>query len=164
MQRVSIIVAIAQNLAIGKEQELLCYLPNDLKRFKTLTTGHSIVMGRRTFESLPNGALPNRKNVVITTNRKLSYPNTTLCHSLEEALEETQQDGEVFVIGGARVYGDALERADRLYITEIHHTFEEADTYFPAIDYTQWREVKRETMEADSRHPYSYTFVDYERV
>lgn len=158
---ISLIVAIAANNAIGKNQDLLCHLPNDLKRFKAITLGHTIVMGRRTFESLPKGALPGRTNVVVT-HSDMQWDNTTVVHSIDEALAESENN-ELFVIGGATLYEQTLPLAHRLYLTHIHHTFEDADTFFPVIDYSQWREVEREDHTADERHPYDYTFVTYER-
>lgn len=160
---ISLIVAVAANNAIGKQQDLLCYLPNDLKRFKAITLGHTIVMGRRTYESLPKGALPGRTNVVVTGNADAAWGNVVVVHSVDEALAHA--DGkELFVIGGATLYRQTLDRADRLYLTHIHHSFEDADTFFPEIDYSQWREVEREAHTADERHPYDYTFVTYERI
>ncbi len=158
---ISLIVAIAANNAIGKNQDLLCHLPNDLKRFKAITLGHTIVMGRRTFESLPKGALPGRTNVVVT-HSDMQWDNTIVVNSIEEALADSDKS-ELFIIGGATLYQQTLERAQRLYITHIHHTFEDADTFFPVIDYSQWREIEREEHTADERHPYDYSFVTYER-
>jgi len=159
---ISLIVAIASNNAIGKQQDLLCHLPNDLKRFKAITLGHTIVMGRRTFESLPKGALPGRTNVVVTRNTDTNWENTIIAHSIEEVLAKSN-DQELFVIGGGTLYNQTLDRADRLYITHIHHEFADADTFFPEIDYTQWQEIEREDHQADERHPYDYSFVTYER-
>lgn len=159
---ISLIAAIAANNAIGKQQELLCHLPNDLKRFKAITLGHTIVMGRRTFESLPKGALPGRTNVVVTQQSDAQWDNTTVVHSIDEAFADAG-DKELFVIGGATLYRQTLDRADRLYLTHIHHAFDDADTYFPTINYDEWREIEREEHKADERHPYDYTFVTYER-
>ena len=159
---ISLIVAIAQNGAIGNNQELLCHLPNDLKRFKAITLGHTIVMGRRTYESLPKGALPGRTNVVVTRRADVAWENTIVAHSIDEALANSESS-ELFIIGGATLYEQTLQRANRLYITHIHHAFEQADTFFPAIDYNQWREIEREEHKADERHPYDYSFVTYER-
>lgn len=159
---ISLIAAIAANNAIGKQQELLCHLPNDLKRFKAITLGHTIVMGRRTFESLPKGALPGRTNVVVTQQSNAQWDNTTVVHSIDEAFADAD-DKELFVIGGATLYKQTLDRADRLYLTHIHHAFDDADTYFPTINYDEWREIEREEHKADERHPYDYTFVTYQR-
>lgn len=159
----SLIAAIAENSAIGKQQALLCHLPNDLKRFKTITSGHTVIMGRRTFESLPNGALPNRNNIVVTHNKNAILKNARIATDIEEALLIEQPDKEQFVIGGATLYEQTITLADRLYITFIHHKFPEADTFFPTIDPAIWIEVEREEMPADERHPYPYAFVIYER-
>lgn len=164
MQTIAIIAAIAQNGAIGKDNDLLWRLPQDMKRFKALTTGHAIVMGRRTFESLPNGALPNRKNIVLTSMPEAISSDAFVCSSWEELTELTQTDEHIFIIGGASVYGDALAFANRLHLTFVDATFESADTFFPEVDYTQWRELNREAHPADDKHPYAYTFVDYERI
>lgn len=159
---ISLIAAVAANNAIGKQQELLCHLPNDLKRFKAITLGHTIVMGRRTFESLPKGALPGRINVVVTQQADAQWDNTTVVHSIDEAFAGAD-DKELFVIGGATLYRQTLDCADRLYLTHIHHAFDDADAYFPAVNYDEWREIEREEHVADERHPYDYTFVTYER-
>ncbi|MCD8042485.1 MAG: dihydrofolate reductase [Tannerellaceae bacterium] len=164
MSTVSIIAAIAENNAIGKNQQLLCHLPNDLKRFKDLTNGHAVVMGRKTFESLPKGALPNRKNVILTTVPDAGFVDCFACESIEDALYICEKEEEVFLIGGAMVYKQGLEIADKMYLTHIHHTFEDADTFFPEINYSEWKEVEREDFEADERNPYAYSFVTYERV
>lgn len=163
MNTLSIIVAIAENRAIGKQQQLLCHLPDDLKRFKRITGGHTIIMGRKTFESLPNGALPNRKNIVLSKTENLSYPGAFMCPSLEKALELCKDEDEVFIIGGAAVYESAMKLANKLYITRIHHKFDDADTFFPEFDETNWIVTEKESFPADEKHPYPYTFVTYTR-
>ena len=161
MPTISIIAAVAENQAIGKENKLLCHLPADLKRFKALTTGHTVVMGRRTFESLPNGALPNRDNIVITTTGK-EQEGIKICRSIPEALENVKkEETEIFIIGGASVYQAFLPIADKLYLTHIHHTFPEADTFFPEIHSEEWKVTRTERHLPDERHPYSYSFIDY---
>ncbi len=162
MKNISIIAAIADNYAIGKNNDLLWRLPNDMKRFKELTQGHTIVMGRRTFESLPKGALPNRKNVVMTSMPEAIGTNAFVCTSWEEMTDLTEKDPDVYIIGGASVYEDALSIASRMYLTWVHADFD-ADVYFPQIDFSQWEEVSRKDFPADEKHPYSYTFVDYIR-
>ena len=133
MSKIALIAAVAEKGAIGRDQQLLCHLPNDLKHFKTLTSGHTVVMGRKTFESLPNGALPNRKNIVLTHNTSLSWPNVTVVHTLDEIpIQDTTED-EIFIMGGATLYNETIKIADTLYITHIHHTFDDADTFFPTI-------------------------------
>ena len=159
---ISIIVAIAKNYAIGFENKLLYWLPNDLKRFKALTTGHTIIMGRRTFESLPKGALPNRRNIVLS-RQDIEFPGAERYPSLESALAQCRDDEEVFIIGGASVYREALPLADKLCITHIDDTPEAADAFFPEIDPSVWKETGREAHPTDEKHLYPYQFVDYRR-
>ena len=155
---ISIIAAVARNRAIGYENKLIYWLPNDLKRFKALTTGHTIIMGRNTFLSLPKGALPNRRNIVLTRSQK-TFPGCDVFASLEDALAHCDKDEDVYIIGGASVYRQALPLADRLCLTEINDTPEKADTFFPPYD--DWKEISREDHEKDERHEYEYSFVDY---
>ena len=158
----SIIVAIAENRAIGFENKLIYWLPNDLKRFKALTTGNTIIMGRRTFESLPKGALPNRRNIVLSRRGKAEdFPGAELFPTLNAALAACE--GEVYIIGGASVYKEALPKADRLCLTYIYDTPEQADTFFPEINAEEWTETFREEHEADEKHAYRYAFVNLER-
>ena len=163
MSRISIIVAIAQNNAIGYENKLLYWLPNDLKRFKSLTTGHTIIMGRKTFESLPKGALPNRRNIVLT-RQELTFPGAERYASLEEAIKQCKEEEEVFIIGGASVYRESIQLADKLYITYIEDTPAQADAFFPEISLDTWKETGREAHSTDEKHLYPYQFVDYERI
>lgn len=159
----SIIVAIAENNAIGHENRLLYRLPDDLKRFKSLTTGHTVIMGRRTFESLPKGALPNRRNIVLSRTRTEPYPGTELFPDLQKALSHCAPDEMVFIIGGASVYAEALPLADRLYLTEIKDTPEQADAFFPPFDRNGWTLTRSEAHESDERHAVPFAFNDYER-
>lgn len=158
-----IIVATDKNLAIGNQNKLLFWLPNDLKRFKELTTGNTIIMGRNTFLSLPKGALPNRRNIVLSTRKDASFRGAETFSSLEEAINNCSEEEKVFIIGGASVYKQALPLADVLCITEIDAEAPEADTYFPAIDPTIWKEKSRESHSADEKHPCPYAFVEYVR-
>lgn len=162
MSSISIIVAIAQNRAIGYENKLLYWLPNDLKRFKALTTGHTIIMGRKTFESLPKGALPNRRNIVLS-RQDITFPGAERYSSLEEALEQCKNEEEVFIIGGASVYQEALPLTDKLFITHIEDTPQQCDAFFPEIDEQIWKETGRDSHATDEKHLYPYHFVDYER-
>ena len=159
---ISIIVAIAENRAIGLENKLIYWLPNDLKRFKQLTTGNTIIMGRRTFESLPKGALPNRRNIVLSRNGKAEdFPGAELFASLDEAIAACE--GEVYVIGGASVYKEALPKADQLCLTLVHDTPAKADTFFPEIDADEWVETFREDHDTDEKHAQRYSFVNLQR-
>ena len=157
---ISIIAAVAANRAIGFQNKLLYWLPNDLKRFKALTTGHTIIMGRNTFESLPKGALPNRRNVVISRT-KTSFPGCDTYASLEEAISHCQPDEDIYIIGGASVYEQSLKIADRLCLTEIHDTPQQADAFFPEDNV--WKETWREEHTKDEKHHQEYSFVDYVR-
>lgn len=163
MMHISVIAALAANRAIGHENKLLYWLPNDLKRFKSLTTGHTVIMGRRTFESLPKGALPNRRNIVLSRRTDAQFAGAECFASLEEALAHCRPDEEVYIIGGASVYKEALPLADRLCLTHIDDTPPRADAFFPEIDPQTWLEVSRETHDTDERHAYAYSFVDYVR-
>ena len=145
---INIIAAVAKNRAIGYKNKLIYWLPNDLKRFKALTTGHTIIMGRNTFLSLPKGALPNRRNIVLSRSVK-SFEGCDV------------YDEEVYIIGGASVYQQALPLADRLCLTEIDDTPAKADTFFPPYD--DWHEESREDHPVDERHDFPYSFVDYVR-
>ena len=159
---ISIIVAIAENRAIGSENKLIYWLPNDLKRFKALTTGHTIIMGRRTFESLPKGALPNRRNIVLSRKGKAAdFPNCDLYPTLDDALASCE--GDVYIIGGASVYQEALSKADRLCLTYIYDTPQQADTFFPEINENEWVETFREEHDVDEKHVHPYAFVNLER-
>jgi len=157
---ITIIAAVARNRAIGKDNKLIYWLPNDLKRFKALTTGHTIIMGRRTFESLPKGALPNRRNIVLSHTQS-DFAGCDAYSSLDEALLHCSENEEIYVIGGASVYAEAMKIADKLCLTEIEDTPNEADVFFPPYD--EWKEVTREEHKKDDKHAYDYAFVDYVR-
>ena len=166
---ISIIVAIAENYAIGKKGDLLCHLPADLKHFKTITSGHTVMMGERTFLSLPKHPLPNRRNIVLTDVPGKTFEGAETVYSLDEAVKVSQQpiansqSDEVFVIGGGMVYRQMMERADKLYITHIHHSWEDADTFFPEIKESEWKLLSAEKHLADENNPYDYTFAEYGR-
>lgn len=159
--RVSIIAAIDRNRALGYHNRLLFRLPNDMKRFKALTTGHTVVMGRNTYHSLPKGALPNRRNIVLS-HTESDFPGCDHYQSLSEALSHCAQDEEVYIIGGARLYEAALPVADRLCLTEVDAVAPMADTWFP--NFSGWKEIARQHNPKDERHQYDYDFVDYVRA
>lgn len=159
----TIIAAVAQNNAIGFENKLIYWLPNDLKRFKALTTGHTIIMGRKTFESLPKGALPNRRNIVLSRQSTFTAPGAEVFHSLEEALKACKPEEELFIIGGSSLYQEALGQADRLCLTHIEDTPEQADAFFPEIDKTVWTVENEEAHDTDEKHEFRYHFTDYLR-
>ncbi|MDL2228227.1 dihydrofolate reductase [Bacteroidales bacterium OttesenSCG-928-K03] len=160
---ISIVVAIAKgNNAIGFENRLLWSLPDDMKRFKELTTGHTVLMGRNTFLSLPKGALPNRRNIVITDNPDEKFAGCEMAFSIEEAVKIAGNDDEVFVMGGASIYRQFLPLADKLYLTFVDDS-PQADTYFPEINFDEWKENIRSFHPADEKHVAAFEFLDLER-
>lgn len=160
---INIICALTDNRAIGMHGKLIYHLPADLKHFKELTTGHTIIMGRKTFESLPKGALPNRRNVVITRQINFTAPNIEVFHSLDEAFSSCKKDEDVFIIGGESIYVAALPLAHRLCLTHIHATPNEADTFFPCFNFSDWEIESEEYHEANEKNPQAFTFTIYRR-
>ena len=160
---ISIIVAVAENYAIGKKCDLLCHMPADLKHFKTITSGHTVMMGERTFLSLPKHPLPNRRNIVLTDVKGKTFEGAETVYSLDEMVAQVNPEEEAFVIGGGMVYRQMMERADKLYITHIHHSWPDADTFFPEIDPKVWKQLSAERHSADENNPYDYTFAEYGR-
>jgi dihydrofolate reductase len=163
LPNISIIVAIAKNNAIGKDNKLLWHLSDDLKRFKKLTSGHTLIMGRNTFLSLPNGALPNRRHIVITDIPNETFAGCEVAHSIDQAIELAGDSEECFVIGGGMVYAQFLQVAGRLYLTRVDESFE-ADTFFPEIDFRQWKAVATETVDAGEKNEYTHTYTEYIRI
>ena len=165
---ISIIVAIAENYAIGKKGDLLCHMPADLKHFKETTSGKAVLMGERTFFSLPKHPLPNRRNIVLTDIVGKTFDGAEAVYSIDDLrskIEELRSQGEdeVFVIGGGMVYRQMMPLADKLYITHIHHSWEDADTFFPEIKESEWKLLSAEKHFADDKNPYDYTFAEYGR-
>jgi len=160
---ISIIAAIDQKNGLGYKNQLLFHLPADMKHFKELTTGYTILMGRKTFESLPKGALPHRRNIVISTRKDITCQGAEIYHSLEEALAHCEENEHVYIIGGASVYAQAMPLADELCMTLIEATAPQADAFFPTIREDVWQEKSREPHQADEKHPCNYAFVNYER-
>ena len=158
---ISIIVAIAENYAIGKKGDLLCHMPADLKHFKQITSGHTVMMGERTFLSLPKHPLPNRRNIVLTDVKGKTFEGAETVYSIDEMVNCINGDEEAFVIGGGMVYRQMMERADKLYITHIHHSWEDADTFFPVIEPAKWQLLSAERHSADENNPYAFTFAEY---
>ena len=159
----SIIVAIAENNAIGRQGDLLCHMPDDLKHFKLITSGSTVIMGKRTWFSLPHHPLPNRRNIVITDIPGEQIEEAEMAYSIEDAVRLADQDKENFIIGGGMVYRQFMPLADKLYITHIHHAFPDADTFFSEISPDIWQLLKKEHHSADGRNPYPYTFAEYIR-
>ena len=160
---VNIICALAENNAIGFENRLLYRLSNDLRRFKELTSGHTVIMGRKTFDSLPKGALPNRRNIVLTRQQGLEIPGVEIFNNLPAALEACANDAEVFIMGGEAVYREGLAHANRLYLTHVHNTPANADAYFPTIAEDEWVATEEQAFEADEKNECPYSFKTYVR-
>jgi dihydrofolate reductase len=158
---VSIIVAFDLAGTIGFNNNLPWHLPADLKHFKSVTMGHSIIMGRKTFESIGK-PLPGRNTIVITHNKKYHHEGITVVHSLEQALQQQHATNEVFIIGGAEIFNLGLQLSDKLYTTLIHHRFD-GDTLFPEIGMSEWEEQSIEEHSSDEKNKWSYSFINYSR-
>jgi len=159
---ITLIAAVAENNALGKDNQLLWHLPDDFKRFKNLTSGHYIIMGRKTFESFPK-PLPNRTHVIITRQKDYAPEGCIIVHSLQEAIAICPKEQEVFVIGGGEIYTQSITVADKIDITKVHHQFE-ADTFFPEIDLKQWKLAFEEFHAKDEKHDFDFTFLTYIRA
>lgn len=162
-KQISIIVAIARNYAIGKDNQLLWHLSDDLKRFKKLTTGHTIIMGRKTFESLPVKPLPDRRSIVISDNINEVLEGCIMAYSINEAIDKADPISENFVIGGGSIYSQFLPIANKLYLTMVHKNFE-ADTFFPEIDFNEWLEIEKSEKMIDEKNNLTYSYLTYERI
>jgi dihydrofolate reductase len=158
--KISIIAAVAQNNAIGYNNQLIWHLPNDLQFFKKTTLNSTIIMGRKTFESIGK-ALPKRTNIVISRNTRFTATGCMVVKSLREAIKKADSN-EIFIVGGANIYEQSMDLANRLYITHVHHPFK-ADTFFPKIDHKIWKIVFNEDHFKDDKHAYDYSFVIYEK-
>lgn len=159
----SLLVAADENNVIGKDNQLPWHLPNDLKYFKNQTWGMPILMGRKTFESIGK-PLPGRKSIIITRNKSWKHEGVTVVHSTEEAIGKAREFGvkEIFVIGGAEIFTTSFEKAERIYLTRIHHSFE-GDAFFPSVDSHEWNLVQNRFCHADEKNKYSHTFQVWER-
>ena len=158
----SIIAAIGQNNALGKDNQLIWHLPADLKRFKKVTTGHHVIMGRKTFESLGK-PLPNRTTIIISRDKNYHADGCITVNSLTEAIKAAQNDDNPYILGGAEIYKQSMDIADVLDLTFVHQAFE-ADVYFPEIDKNIWKETFREDHFKDERNKFDFSFVKYERI
>ena len=165
-KRVSLIAAMAANRSIGIDGRLPWHLPADLKRFKALTMSHTMIMGRRTYDSISGGPLPGRTNVVITRQESYAPEGVTVVHSLEDAVRIAARagDDEAFILGGAEIYAQAMHRADRMYLTRVHAEVE-GDTWFPDFDdVSEWRLTDAEHFDADEKNEHPFSFLTYERA
>lgn len=160
-KEITLIAAASENNALGKDNKLIWHLSEDLKRFKRLTQGHAIIMGRKTFESMPR-ALPNRKNIVLTNNKDYQVKDAWVAHSIDEALRLTDGDPQPFIIGGGEVYKLFLPIANKIELTRVHSSFE-ADAFFPEVDSTQWDLVEEEKHHSSFDQPYDYSYLTYKK-
>jgi len=161
-KNISIIVAIAQNNAIGKDNQLLWHISEDLKRFKKLTTGHDIIMGENTYYSLPVRPLPNRKNIVITDKKDKKFDGCETVYSIDEAINMSSDTDESFVIGGSSIYNQFLNHANKLYITRVNKEFE-GDCFFPVVNYSEWNLIEKIENITDDNNTFSYNYEIYEK-
>ncbi len=159
---ISMIVAMGDNNAIGKGNDLLWHLPDDFKHFKSVTMGKPILMGRKTYQSIGK-PLPGRENIVVTGDVMFAVEGVTVVGSIDAALQASKQYDEVMIIGGASFYQQMLPMTDKLYVTHVHHSFD-ADAFFPEIALNEWHVVKKVAHAADEKHKYSFSFVTYERL
>lgn len=162
MKQLSIIVAIAENRVIGKDNQLLWHLPADLKMFKQATSGHTIILGRKTWESLPVKPLPNRRHIVITSQKDFSFNGIEVVHSIEDAIALCNSNEETFIVGGEQIYKQLLPFAQTLYITEVKACFD-GDAFFPEINLNEWELINSEPHFADEKHKSDFTFLTYKR-
>lgn len=156
---ITLIAATAENNALGKNNDLLWHLPDDFKRFKTITSGHYIIMGRKTFESFPK-PLPNRTHIIITRQKKYAPENCIVVHSLEKAIEIAPKNEDVFIIGGGEIYQQSIAVADKIELTRVHTSLE-ADTFFPEINSNEWELIFQEYHPQDEKHLYDFTFQTF---
>lgn len=156
---ITLIAAAAENNALGKDNDLLWHLPNDFKRFKEITSGHHIIMGRKTFDSFPK-PLPNRTHIIITRQKEYLVENCIVVHSLEDAIAIAPKNEEVFIIGGAQIYEQSIPLADKIDLTRVHTSLD-ADAFFPEFDTSEWNLVFSEKHFKDEKHQYDFTFETY---
>lgn len=158
----TLIAAIGENNELGKNNDLIWHISADLKRFKKVTSGHHIIMGRNTYESIGK-PLPNRTNVIVTKNKNYKAEGCIITHSLKEAIDIAKNDDNAYIIGGAQIYKEAIKIVDVLDICEVHHSFD-ADVFFPEIDKNKWHEISRETFTINDTNKYNYSFVKYQKI
>lgn len=158
----TLIAAMAENRVIGKDNSLIWHLPKDLKHFKDLTKGHHIIMGRKTYESMGK-PLPHRTNIVVTTKENYEAPGCIIVHTLRDAIQKAEGDSQPYIIGGGKIYQQALEYADAIELTVVHETFE-GDTFFPDFNTDNWKKLNQEDHPKDDKHAYSFSFLTYQKL
>tara|TARA_B110000003_G_scaffold143466_1_gene144674 strand:+ start:56 stop:622 length:567 start_codon:yes stop_codon:yes gene_type:complete len=159
---ITIIAAASENDALGKDNSLIWHISDDLQRFKKLTSGHSIIMGRKTFESMPR-ALPNRRNIIVTRNKGYLAKEAEVCSSIENALSLVKDDMQPFIIGGGEIYRQSMALAERIELTRIHDVFD-ADTFFPNIPETKWKLINEEKQSKSNTNNFSFSYLTYIKI
>ena len=162
-KKLSAIVAVDLDWAIGKNGDLLCHLPADLKHFKSITMGHPIIMGRKTFESFPKGPLPGRQHIVVTRNASYPHDGVTVAQSIDEAVKKSDETDEIFFLGGAHIYRSVIDAIDTLHLTRINAHFSGADTFFPAINPEEWEVTEQADFQPDEKNAFAYSFITLRR-
>jgi len=162
MKNIFIIAAFGINNELGKDNDLLWHISEDLKQFKRITSGHTVIMGRKTFNSIKNKPLPKRRNIVITSDTSSDFPGVEIVHSVEEAMEHIKPEEIVFILGGATIYRQFLPFTHKMYLTRVYKAYE-ADTFFPEINWSEWNEVEKREVKNDENAGVDYTFFTYER-
>lgn len=162
--RISLIVAVDENFGIGKNNDMLWNLPKDMRHFKNTTLGHPVIMGRKTLESFGK-PLRGRQNIIVTRNPNYQKEGIDVVHTIGDAIDlaSRNEKKEIFIIGGGEIYSQSMIYADRLYLTRVHHTFPEAEVFFPIVDFDEWDETFREKHETDEKHHYAFTFIFLDR-
>jgi len=164
MLNLCIIAVVGKNFELGKNNQLLCHLPADLKRFKTITSGYPVIMGDKTWDSLPIKPLPNRRNIVITLNKNADYEHCEIVHSIDDAVKLVENEKKAFIIGGATIYKLFIDKIDTLYLTRIEANFEDADVFFPNVDFKNWKLIEEESYDKDEKNMYGMRFQVFERI
>ena len=161
MLNLCMIAAVGKNLELGKNNQLLCHLPADLKRFKAITSGYPVIMGDKTWESLPIKPLPNRRNIVITLNQNADYEHCEIVHTIDAAVKLVENEEKAFIIGGATIYKLFIDRINTLYLTHIDADFDDADVFFPNVDFSKWKLIEDEVYEKDEKNVFGMRFRMY---
>ena len=161
MLNLCMIAAVGKNFELGKNNQLLCHLPADLKRFKSITSGYPVIMGDKTWESLPIKPLPNRRNIVITLNKNADYEPCEIVHTIDDAVALVENEEKAFIIGGATIYKLFIDKINTLYLTHIDATFDDADVFFPNVDFNKWQLIEDEIYEKDEKNVFGMRFRVY---
>jgi len=164
MLNLCMIAAVGKNFELGKNNQLLCHLPADLKRFKAITSGYPVIMGDKTWESLPIKPLPHRRNIVVTLNKNADYEYCEIVHTIDDAVKLVENEEKAFIIGGATIYKLFIDKIDTLFLTHVDAHFDDADVYFPEVDFSNWKLMEEEFFEKDEKNAYGMRFCMYATI